>query len=511
MGSCVVEMQAMLNNPEQLGRKRTSIYKVPPFISNINETPYLPRVVSFGPYHHEETKLASMEAHKKRTLIHYIHQSGLTMQDVFALVAEMAQELKDSYDSLDAKRQDNTERFVQLMILDGCFMLEVLRVAYKFENYYSDDDPIFSQHGDLYVIPFIKADMLMLENQLPILLLLRLKHILKNVEPDINELNKEILDFLNYNIRDGEYSKMGECLHVLDLHRKGLLHTHNEHGNAAPNSTNQGKGNYPKMGKCLHKLDLNCKRLLHTHNKPRDRHNVVRPAIELHEAGVRFMKSKSKSLQDITFDGGLLKLPYFIVDDFTKSMFLNLIAFERCHIPAGSDITSFVAFMDRIIDDSQDIKLLSSKGIIDNYIGNDKEAADLFNTMSKDLVMEMNENLKNVYTNLIAYCDMPWHKWNKKGHVYGLGSQGRQSFPVVFDSNSSGSYGLSSELEQMRLKVTQINKELYSAQTKVVEVENQLQSTESWMNAELHSAWIEVTEMRNENVQLRQWQQQMMA
>ncbi|XP_052170368.1 putative UPF0481 protein At3g02645 [Diospyros lotus] len=206
------------------------------------------------------------------------------------------------------------------------------------------------------------------------------------VPPDIEKLNENILSLLDHGHDSSYYSKMGKCLHMLNLYRKGLLYTYNEYGNVVPQSPDQGEGKDKLVG-----------------------HNVVHPAIELHEASVRFTKSDSKSLQDITFDSGILKLPNFIVDDHTESMFLNLIAFERCHIRAGSDITSFVTFMDHIIDDNQDIKLLSLKGIIENYIGIDKEAADLFNIMSKDLIMEMTGNPDQVY--LIKYCSTPWHKW----------------------------------------------------------------------------------------------------
>ncbi|XP_052185228.1 uncharacterized protein LOC127796863 [Diospyros lotus] len=349
-----------------------------------------------------------MEAHKERALLRCFKQSNQLVQNSFDSITEVVRELKNSYDSL--LWQDDIKRFVKLMMLDGCFMLELLRVAYQPKNYYSDDDHVFSRYGDLYVVPFIRVDMLLLENQLPMLLLLKLKYIFKNDEPDVEELNKDIFRLFDHdsnnlcytetkmgNVSDkkrkrgngrNNYSKMDKCLHVLDLHRKGLLHTHNQHGNAAPQSLDQGEGKNKRSG-----------------------HNVVRPATELHEAGIHFMKSESKSLRDITFSNGILKLPNFMVTDDTELMFLNLIAFERCHIPAGNDITSFVAFMDRIIDGKQDIKILSSKGIIDNFIGSDEEAADLFNTISKDLIMEMTGNLDQVYTNLIVYCNKPWNKW----------------------------------------------------------------------------------------------------
>ena len=210
-------------------------------------------------------------------------------------------------------------------------------------------------------------------------------------------------------------SEIVKCLHVLDVYRKGLLLTHNEQGNSAPQLCT-------KIGKCLHNLNLYCKSILRRdvasqspdegeENKKRVGPNIVRPATELHEAGVRFMQSERKSLWDITFEGGVLKIPNFTVDDYTESTLLNLIAFERCHILAGRDITSFVAFMDDIIDDSRDIKLLSSKGIIDNVIGSDKEAADLFNKMAKNLIFDLDGKLGKVYGELIDYSNTSWHKW----------------------------------------------------------------------------------------------------
>ncbi|XP_052210941.1 UPF0481 protein At3g47200-like isoform X2 [Diospyros lotus] len=326
MGSWVVEMQPT-----------RSIYKVPPFISKINEIAYKPQLVSFGPYHYGDPQLAWMEAHKRRAYLRFIDRSGRNAEEVYNIIAEMAQHLKDS------------------------------------------------RHGKFYVMQFIKADILMLENQLPMSLLLKLKDILNDSEHDIEALNKDILWLLSYNISN--HPKMGECLHVLHLYRKSLLHIDNEHENAAPRFADRGEEKNDEVS-----------------------HNFYCIATKLYLAGVRFEKSRSNSLRDITFDDGILKIPNFIVDRYSKSMFLNLMAFECCYILAGNDITSFVAFMDHIIDDEHDIKLLTSGEIITNFIGTDKKAANLFNTMSKDLVMEMNNNLCQVYNNLISYCNKPWPK-----------------------------------------------------------------------------------------------------
>jgi Plant protein of unknown function len=85
--------------------------------------------------------------------------------------------------------------------------------------------------------------------------------------------------------------------------------------------------------------------------------------MELYEAGIRFKQSRTTSLHDIHFKGGALSLPVIVVDDATEYVFLNLMAFERLHVGAGNEVTSYVFFMDNIIDSAKDVSLLTSKGM----------------------------------------------------------------------------------------------------------------------------------------------------
>ncbi|MBA0856712.1 hypothetical protein Goshw_001946 [Gossypium schwendimanii] len=68
---------------------------------------------------------------------------------------------------LDPRWQDDDHKFMQLMILDDCLMLEISCLGTHTMEDYAETDPIFSNHGQIHIIPFIKRDMLMLENQLP--------------------------------------------------------------------------------------------------------------------------------------------------------------------------------------------------------------------------------------------------------------------------------------------------------------------------------------------------------
>ncbi|XP_022773821.1 UPF0481 protein At3g47200-like [Durio zibethinus] len=367
---------------------KRSIYRIPTGIKDLNKKAYMPQVVSFGPYHHGKDHLKPMEEHKQRALLHFLRRSGKSLESFVESLAEDVENLKDCYDQLDPIWQDDN-KFLQLMILDGCFMLEMLRSAtHTMEDYdtmedYAPNDPIFSNHGKIHIIPFIKRDMLMLENQLPMQVIDSLVAVDSNRTKDEDFVNKLIIKFCSPST---PVSCMGRCLHVLDAYRKSLLQ------------------------------DTPGLRQRKRHRKPRSSHHqdgddIIRSAMELNEAGIRFKKSKTVSLKDITFRGGVLKLPVSVVDDATESMFLNLIAFERFHVGAGNEVTSYIFFMDKIIDSAKDVALLHSRGIIQNALGSDKAVANLFNSLSKDITLDPDSSLDEVHKKVNRYCKKAWNEW----------------------------------------------------------------------------------------------------
>lgn len=53
----------------------------------------------------------------------------------------------------------------------------------------------------------------------------------------------------------------------------------------------------------------------------------------------------------------------------TKSLFSNLIAFEQCHANSSNDITSYVIFMDNLINSAEDVSYLSCTIVVSSSIG----------------------------------------------------------------------------------------------------------------------------------------------
>jgi hypothetical protein len=142
---------------------KRSIYKIPASVTALNRIAYMPQTVSFGPYHHGEDHLKPMEEHKQRALRYYLNRSGRRLQEVVESLNEEIQVLKDSYDMLGESWKDDKKKFLRLMILDGCFMLEIIRLATHSLDGYAANDPIFSSHGRLYIAPSIRRDMFLLE------------------------------------------------------------------------------------------------------------------------------------------------------------------------------------------------------------------------------------------------------------------------------------------------------------------------------------------------------------
>uniref|UniRef100_A0A8R7RDT8 Uncharacterized protein n=2 Tax=Triticum urartu TaxID=4572 RepID=A0A8R7RDT8_TRIUA len=225
------------------------------------------------------------------------------------------------------------------------------------------------------MVAYIRRDMVMLENQLPLLLLQKLVEVENGNPPNDDFINRMVLKFLAQSsgpVPPG----IGLGLHPLDVFRRSML-----------------------TGKCH--------QILSPQGIEED-NAIIRSALKLYEAGIRFKPSKTLSLHDIQFRSGTLSVPTVSVDDSTEYMFLNVMPFERLHVGVGNDVTDYVFFMNNIIDSAKNVALLSSKGIIQKAIGSDQAVANLFNTISRDVMLEPNSALVAVQRQVNGYFWKPW-------------------------------------------------------------------------------------------------------
>ncbi|WMV23169.1 hypothetical protein MTR67_016554 [Solanum verrucosum] len=141
--------------------------------------------------------------------------------------------------------------------------------------------------------------------------------------------------------------------------------------------------------------------------------NKVMPnATELSEAGVSFAKvNHTTSLFDIKWQDGLMRIPSLDVVDSMETLLRNLIAYEQ----QSSDVhptyfSDYATFMNHLITSEKDVKLLRRNGIIENWIGDDKEVVNIFNKMRNGGRSYSNFYYNNIYIKVFIHCEKTWNK-----------------------------------------------------------------------------------------------------
>ncbi|CAK9148640.1 unnamed protein product [Ilex paraguariensis] len=421
MSSWVVEvddkLEMMGNASSSSSPKKQSIYRVPTFIADPNKKVYSPHAVSFGPYHHDEVRLKPMESHKERSLLHFLQRTKVPLKTIFDSFAQVEQELKDSYDSLDSKWQTDNEGFLKLMIVDGCFMLKIFQAVTKTPADYDADDLIFGNHGKLYIMP--ASFPLKLKDILDSFAQVEeeLKDSYDSLDPKWQSDSSDKEGFLNVMIIDGcfmleifraaiktpddyhsddpIFGNHGE-LNIMPFIKRDMLMLENQlpmlvldkllaiskNGDESINElihkfcNPDSRDIPPPTGKCLHVLDMFRKSLF------------MKPSVTISMTGM--------GIGTVTGTG-------------TDTGTVTRIAFEHCHVGAGLEVTSYIRFVDNLIDTSSDVSFLQSKRIVQNFIGSDKGAANLFNTSSKNLTIDPASKLGWWRANLIhTYFPNPW-------------------------------------------------------------------------------------------------------
>ncbi|GAB2279628.1 hypothetical protein Dimus_014272 [Dionaea muscipula] len=152
-----------------------SIYRIPLSLKDpAREKSYIPQVVSLGPYHHGRSSLKEMEQHKWRALDHILNRHGQDIKIYLDAIKEVEEEARTCYERPVSTL--SSKEFVQMMVLDGCFMLELFRGAACEQGFkslgYEENDPVFTTRNTFY--KSIERDMIMLENQIPLFVLEKL-------------------------------------------------------------------------------------------------------------------------------------------------------------------------------------------------------------------------------------------------------------------------------------------------------------------------------------------------
>ncbi|PIA65553.1 hypothetical protein AQUCO_00100801v1 [Aquilegia coerulea] len=362
------------------------IYRIPERLLCINEESYMPRIISVGPFHNGKPKLLSMEAHKQRYLIDFLQRRpDVSLKEYVKQLRELEQRARHYYEDQTICFDSND--FVKLMLLDGCFIIELFL---KFADTQSrnKDDPIFKTS---WIVDDLLRDMLLLENQIPFFVL---EHLVSriNVYKEHNTVSS-LLDYTH-----------GFFLHFVRMGQDTILR----------NPSYQVRHFVDLILQCYVPSE---ERLSPKRNEELE---FIPSATELHDAGVKFKKGQGKCFLDVKFSNGVLEIPTLRVQDRTESLFRNLIAMEQCHggshnpIPT-TYISDYAVLMDRLINSPNDVALLHSYGIIDNLKGNNEDALQLFNNLGKGTSIYREKFYYYRLTEDVnSYYNSRWHVWKAK-------------------------------------------------------------------------------------------------
>ncbi|GMH26329.1 hypothetical protein Nepgr_028172 [Nepenthes gracilis] len=181
---------------QSAGRVTCSIFRVPQtFIDHNGQALYYPDVVSIGPFHRGKPHLQIIQERKYQYLAQLLSRTKLSLEDLFNSLQHLQEKARESYSEtilLDA------HDFVELMVVDGCFVLELFRKVAKLVRF-ANDDPIASMS---WIFSFLLRDLLRLENQLPFFVLQKLFEVSRSEEerngPSLQTL---ILTFFSYAVQ----------------------------------------------------------------------------------------------------------------------------------------------------------------------------------------------------------------------------------------------------------------------------------------------------------------------
>ncbi|KAL5714330.1 hypothetical protein ACHQM5_016309 [Ranunculus cassubicifolius] len=346
-------------SPSAVG-KSCCIYRVHEKFRKINEYAYTPEIVSIGPFHHGKLGLLAMEDHKLRymnVLLERTSKHEAKLKECVDSVSILEEEARKCYSEPIAF---DSEKFVEMMVVDGLFIIELFGKSagvLKTER----DDTIFN---NIWCMPSLVRDMILLENQLPMFVVERLFEIVKNDQP------KRLIDERSL----GEWSLNELALRFFDPLMK--------------REDDVIKKQCKKKGK--HFLDLLSKTFRDIPKGGTEKHSLklIPSVTELRQAGVKFkIGNKKGSFLDIKFVDGIMTIPPILVQDQTGTLFRNFIASEQCCDRKTTYMTSYAFFMDSLIDSANDVAFLRRRQIITNCLGHDEDVSSLFNKLCSEVTL----------------------------------------------------------------------------------------------------------------------------
>ncbi|CAL5010940.1 unnamed protein product [Urochloa decumbens] len=346
------------------------IHRFPPSLHGL-KLYSTPKAVSIGPYHRDLIRVKDMQKVKKVAAHHFVKQSGRPFKDIYKDVAEAAGAASDFYASNEVQGMGDDE-FANMMFLDGCFLLQYM-VSTGFGKLNPSLMSFFETNQAV-----ISEDIMLLENQLPWVVLTTLREFMNPPNPLL------VKDFV---------AKMGRTLQA----RKDKEDEPFDYGSYSPPHL-LGRLWYYKTTRQSPTdeviIDVTDEVIIDVQDgKPMPKSIS---AIELAEIGIGLKASKTAKFSDMD----IKKVPLFakivlaplLLDQVRSSWLINMVAFEVCMSmgTAGRPdkpspvVCSYLAILAMLMDREEDVHKLRADHIVQGELTN-KEMLDFFKTVIKHI------------------------------------------------------------------------------------------------------------------------------
>lgn len=318
-----------------------------------------PELISIGPYHWNEEH--ELDKYKHYFLEKYLSRAsnkrGRDLCFYVEQIIALEKQARACYDEYNLSM--SSREFVKMMLVDGCFTIELLRHFEESEG--KTEDPINNIIMP-WQIPILVKDLLLVENQIPFFVLDKLFD-LSNSKPEISltTLALKFFDLAFPRFSDRfifEFSHF-KPNHLLDLLLKTILRPSN------PSSISDF-------------ID---------HTNSANKIELEKSVDELRQQGIEFKPSRSDSLLDVKFKNGVIEIPILTINNLFNTLLVNAMVLEKrsrvYHPNKEKPATDYIYFMSCLIRNAHQVKFLCSKGIISGFSDDDQKVADMFGSLRR--------------------------------------------------------------------------------------------------------------------------------
>ncbi|KAB1220911.1 hypothetical protein CJ030_MR3G026790 [Morella rubra] len=371
--------------PQQLStaasKSTCCIFRVP--LSFIG-TSYKPRLVSIGPYHRNEPHLQMIEEHKWLYIGSLLSRTATRLEDYFKTIHPLEMEARECYSETINL---STDEFLEMMVLDGCFILELFRKVNN-SKLFSDNDPLATMD---WILPSLYRDFLLLENQIPFFVLEKLYEISKMpADQSLSLLAMQFFDRIVERPKEViESFRHLKGLHLLDLFRLSFIPR-----DPVTPPFRGVRGTGTRIIQCISKL---------------------------RRSGIKFTRPvNAESFLVVKFRHGVIEMPSITLNEFMSSFLVNCVAFEQSHKSFSKHVTTYATLLDCLVETAEDIEYLCDSNIIENDFGTEADIARFINNMGKDVVFDINRcYLSELFNKVDKYYQSNLHRqWASFKNLY---------------------------------------------------------------------------------------------